>query len=214
MVQQHCWLGAANREPTLGREPTVRAEPTDDAGARADIWSIQGDFNYRHHSELRVSTLRAEGRNIHYSGSTLMLPGQHIRIWMSYKKSRLTIIGMSFVQKFVRFLDRIFKVHSIERKNPPQGYMWSGRRLTKIHTTTKLRLWSGSKDENWQRHSESRKNKNWQKRNWSWTMLEKWKEFTLLIQMSENLRKFFKRKKKTGKAHHQVARRICLWSPK
>ena len=58
------------------------------------------------------------------------------------------------------------------------------------------------------------KNKNWQQRNWSSTMLEKWKDFTLLIQMSENLRKFFKRKKKTWKACHQIARRICLRSPK
>ena len=32
--------------------------------------------------------------------------------------------------------------------------------------------------------------------------------------MSENLRKFFKRKKKTGKACHQIAPRICLRSPK
>ena len=78
--------GLRTEEPTLEREPTVRAEPTDDAGARADIWSIQGDFNYRHHSELRVSTLRAEGRNIPYFGSTLMLPGQHIRIWMLQEK--------------------------------------------------------------------------------------------------------------------------------
>ena len=85
--------GLRTEEPTLGREPTVRAEPTDDAGARADIWSIQGDLNCRHHSEF--STLRAEGRNIPYSGSTLMLPGQHILIWMCYKKRGLTIIGMS-----------------------------------------------------------------------------------------------------------------------
>ena len=30
------------------------AEPTDDAEARADFWSIQGDFIYRHHNEPRV----------------------------------------------------------------------------------------------------------------------------------------------------------------
>ena len=59
------------REPTLRREPTVRSEdfsrelhdepgvsqPTesaDDAEARADFWSIQGDFIYRHHNEPRV----------------------------------------------------------------------------------------------------------------------------------------------------------------
>ena len=59
------------REPTLAREPTVRSEvfcgklqgeseesqPTetaDDAEVRADLWSIQGDFIYRHHNEPRV----------------------------------------------------------------------------------------------------------------------------------------------------------------
>ena len=57
--------------PTLRREQLVRsgdlsgeiqgeseesqpAEPTDDAEARTDFWSIQGDFIYRHHTEPRV----------------------------------------------------------------------------------------------------------------------------------------------------------------
>ena len=29
-------------------------ESTDDAEARADFWSIQGDFTYRHHNEPRI----------------------------------------------------------------------------------------------------------------------------------------------------------------
>ena len=58
-------------EPTVRREQTVSsedlsgglqgepeepqlAEPTDDAEARADFWSMQGDFVYRHHNEPRV----------------------------------------------------------------------------------------------------------------------------------------------------------------
>ena len=61
----------AFREPTLRREQTVRSEdlsgqtqgesgesqpsePTDDAEARSDFWSIQGDFICRHHVEPRV----------------------------------------------------------------------------------------------------------------------------------------------------------------
>ena len=73
------------REPTLRREPTVRredlsrelqgesgksqrADTADDAEARADFWSIQGYFIYRHHNEPRVQlTQRAEGRNFPYS---------------------------------------------------------------------------------------------------------------------------------------------------
>ena len=59
------------REPTLRREQLVRSEdlreelqgntersqPTetkDDAEARHDFWSIEGDFIYRHHNEPRV----------------------------------------------------------------------------------------------------------------------------------------------------------------
>ena len=59
------------RETTVRREEIVRSEnlkgefegepeefqPTeleDDAEARVDFWSIQGDFIYRHHKELRV----------------------------------------------------------------------------------------------------------------------------------------------------------------
>ena len=59
------------REPSLRQESTVRsedlsgelqgeledirpAESTDDAQAHADLWSMQGDFICRHHSEPRV----------------------------------------------------------------------------------------------------------------------------------------------------------------
>ena len=59
------------REPTLRREQTVRSEDfsrelqgepgesqptesTDDVEARADFWSIEGDFIYLHHNEPQV----------------------------------------------------------------------------------------------------------------------------------------------------------------
>ena len=37
-----------------GEFTTRRSQPTDDAEARADFWSIQSDFIYRHHNEPRV----------------------------------------------------------------------------------------------------------------------------------------------------------------
>ena len=71
------------REPTPRRKQTVGSadlsgnfqgeseelqptEPTDDAEARKDLWSIQGDFFDRSHS-TSCSTQCAEGRNIPYS---------------------------------------------------------------------------------------------------------------------------------------------------
>ena len=71
MVQQNCQGETANSEHALSGgnklvsedlsaelqgEPgePLPAEPTDDAEARADSWSIQGDFICRHHKEPRV----------------------------------------------------------------------------------------------------------------------------------------------------------------
>ena len=69
------------REPTPTREQTVWSEdftgvlqgepgvsqptePTDDAEARGDLWSIQGDFMYRHHSEPRVQLCVSQGLDV------------------------------------------------------------------------------------------------------------------------------------------------------
>ena len=67
VVQQNCQEETANSENPLqgGSEDlsgeiqgesgeSQPAEPTDDAEARADFWSIQGDFICRHHNEPRV----------------------------------------------------------------------------------------------------------------------------------------------------------------
>ena len=50
---------AVRRENLRGKfqdepEESQPTEPTDDAEARADFWSIQDDFIYRHHNEPRV----------------------------------------------------------------------------------------------------------------------------------------------------------------
>ena len=40
-------------EPTESKDEPQATESKDDAEARADFWSIQGDFIYRHHNEPR-----------------------------------------------------------------------------------------------------------------------------------------------------------------
>ena len=98
------------REPTPRREEAVRREnlrgelqgqpeesqPTelwDDAEARTDFWSIQGDFIYRHHNKPRAQlfvpkeeTFRIPFKFIDVQDCTL--------IWTSNKRSVLTIFGM------------------------------------------------------------------------------------------------------------------------
>ena len=38
-------------------EESQPAEPTDDAEARSDFWSIQGDFIYHHHTEHKYNSM-------------------------------------------------------------------------------------------------------------------------------------------------------------
>ena len=51
----------------VNREDCQPAEPTDDAEARADFWSIQGDFICRNHNEPRVQFYVPKEENIPYS---------------------------------------------------------------------------------------------------------------------------------------------------
>ena len=85
MVQQNCQEETANSENPLssGNRPygvkisvekiqgdrgeSQPAETTDDAEARADFWSIQGDRRLSSSQWTSSSTPRAEGRNIPYS---------------------------------------------------------------------------------------------------------------------------------------------------
>ena len=51
-------------------------------------------------------------------------------VWMCYKRSGLTIIGMSIqketCQTSVKFLERIHKVHNIERENSKRVHVVRG----------------------------------------------------------------------------------------
>ena len=97
------------RESTLRWEPTVRSEdlsgeiqgesgesqpadPTDDAEARADFWSIQGDFIYRHHNEPRVELCVPKKEQIMCGqkfGRKLVIPLRIVRNRNVQKRNRI-----------------------------------------------------------------------------------------------------------------------------
>ena len=111
MEQQNCQEETTNSEyPTLMRKPTVRSEvlseklqgesgepqPTEskeDVEARADFWSIQGDFTCCHHNEPRVQLYGPKEET--FPKNTIMLQGILTLIWTSCKKNVLMITGMS-----------------------------------------------------------------------------------------------------------------------
>ena len=106
------------------------AGPTDYAEARADLWSIQGDFISRHHIEPRVQ---------------LHVP---TLIFIDVTRSTHTDLGVLQEKKIDDHLNvgsrkhlsnswRGFTKFTLLKEKPPKGYMWCGRRPTKIQTSTR-----------------------------------------------------------------------------
>ena len=59
VISSFPWEQTVRSEDLIGElqgesEEPQPTEPSDDAEARKDFWSIQGDFIYRHHTEPRV----------------------------------------------------------------------------------------------------------------------------------------------------------------
>ena len=113
------------------------AEPTDDAEARGDFWSIQGDFIHRHHTEplLQLYVPKEE---------TFPSPLKYIDV------TRSTRTDLDVMEE--KKIDDYWNVHSSKhlsdswrgftkftllKEKPPKGYMWSWERLTQIRTTTR-----------------------------------------------------------------------------
>ena len=96
----------------------------------ADFWSMKGDFIYRHHNEPRVQP-RADGRTIpcsteiHWCNKTM----QEKRVDDFGKADSNRCLSDSW--------NGLHKIHSRERKTSQGIHMCPGRRLTKVHTTTR-----------------------------------------------------------------------------
>ena len=139
------------REPTLRREQTenlsgeLQGEPgesqptesTNDAEARADFWSIQGDFIHRHHNEPRVQLhvpkeetfpIPLKYIDVARSSHTDLDVLQEKRIDDSWKVDANRSLSDSW-KGFTKF--------TLLKEKPPKGRMWSGWRLTKIQATTR-----------------------------------------------------------------------------
>ena len=140
--------------PTLKREQPVRSEdlsgelqreseglqPTEsknDVEARADFWSIQGDFVHRHHNEPRVQlyvpmeeTLPIPLKYIDVTRSTHtdldVMQEQRIDDYKNVDLNRSLSDSWKGFTKFTHL-----------KEKPPTRCMWSGERLTKVQSTTR-----------------------------------------------------------------------------
>ena len=142
------------QEPTLRWECTVRREnlsgesqgdredfqseeTKDDAETQEDIWSIQGHCIYRHHIEPRVQLFVPREKSFPFplkffdvirSTHTDLDVAEEKRIDDCWNVNGSWKLSDSWTG-FTRF--------TLLNETPPKGYMSSGRRLTKIQTTSR-----------------------------------------------------------------------------
>ena len=106
------------------RESLNRREPTDDAEARDDFWSIEGDVYHRHHNEPRVQLFVPKEE-------TFPIPLKYIDVTMS-AHTDLDVLQEKSIDDY-RNVDSnrhvsdswrgFTKLTLLEEKNSPKGYM-------------------------------------------------------------------------------------------
>ena len=156
-------------------------ESTDDAEARADFWSIQGDFIYRHHNEPRVQlyepkeeTFPIPRKNIDVTRSTYtdldVMQEKGVDDYWNVDSNRSLSVAWKGFTKFTPW-----------RQKPPKGHTWSGRRFTKVQTTTRpYQVWPKKYGQKKVKPLRIEKNKNGKTRNQNAIKLDDWGAFSLL----------------------------------
>ena len=117
--------------------PLQEDSTRDDEEAKSDSWTITGNFIYRHHVAPRVKLYMPRE-------NTCPIPMKYIDV------ARTTYTSLDVLLKkniedywnvdgerelsdawtgFTRFV--------LLKERPPEGYTWSGRRLTRKHTTSR-----------------------------------------------------------------------------
>ena len=99
---------------------------SDDSAVRKDCWSIEENYNYRHHVEPRVK---------------LYVPKEEEKFPIPLRKFYMT--KRTILDVFLDSDRNLFEPwtgfarFTILNEKPPEGYTWTGRRLTKIQATTR-----------------------------------------------------------------------------
>ena len=131
LIRQRPIRGESNID-FLGESEGSLPPPHDsfpDAGESTnDFWSLSGNFIFRHHVELRVKLYSPREESFR---NTLTSPELFKRIWMSGKRNASMIIGISMGQETCLILGQVSLDLFFWKKKPPDGYMWSGVRLTR-----------------------------------------------------------------------------------
>ena len=138
------WKSQRRTSKKLEPQPV---ETKEDAEARNDLWSIEGDFTYRHRTETRFHLYVPKEES--FPISILTWPEQLTQIWMWCKKNVSTIWwNVDMGRNLIRFMDSIHEVHVTDWETSSRNYVvWE--RITNIQATTRLdylwpEIWIGT----------------------------------------------------------------------
>ena len=110
----------------------------DDGDAQSDLWTITGEFMYLHHVCTPSQTVRAERRIISYSVCVHRRHQKNLYVTeRNLGKTDWSLLERGWSERIVRYMGRIHKICSTEER-PPEGYTWSGERLTRKRRTSLL----------------------------------------------------------------------------
>ena len=108
-----------------------------DAGeAINDFWSMSGNFIYRHHVEPRVKLYSPREESFPIPLKYIDVSRTLIQIWMLSKRNASMIIGISMGQEICLIHGQV-SLNLLLEENSPNGYMWSGERLTRKQLTSR-----------------------------------------------------------------------------
>ena len=110
-----------------------------DAGeAIHDFWAMSGSFIYRDHVEPRVKLYSPRKESFPFPLKyTDVTRTTHTNLGMSSRRSALMIIGTLMALETCLILVQVSHSLLYSKKRLPDGYMWSGERLTRKQLTSK-----------------------------------------------------------------------------
>ena len=132
--EQTAWSEDFSRELQGESGVSQPTEPTDDAEARADFWSIQGDFIHRHHIEPRVQLYVPKEE-------AFPIPLKYIDVTRSthadldvMQEKRVDDCWNVVSNRSLSDTWKSFTKFNLLKEKPPNRYMWSAGRLTQVQT--------------------------------------------------------------------------------
>ena len=111
LIRDHPIQGESNIDflgESEGSPPPPPQDSLPDASeAINDLWSMSGNFIYRHHVEPRVKLYSPKEESFPIHSNTLTSPELLIRTWMSCKKAASMTVGISMDQEICLILGQV-----------------------------------------------------------------------------------------------------------